>query len=128
MDETTLALVVLAAMAVVVLLLAFSTGEGTVSPASWLRAKRLFLSRLDEPERRLWLRENRLVVSAASGRQYTLTPYASFNIYSGDDTFCLRVEGRIPPYDKLLAQLLLLRTDEQTFLRTANTKRRLLNV
>ena len=111
-----------AAVAVAMLLLALPVDEGTMSPVSRLRARELFLSKLTDAERRRWENERCLTVVGSSGRRYTLTPYEAFNIRSGTQVFCLRVPARIPAYDKLLAQRLLVESDEQTFLAVANKR------
>jgi hypothetical protein len=49
-------------------------------------------------------------------------PYESFNIRSDRYAYCLRVLGRLPAYDKLLAQRLLLECDERAFLTLANRR------
>ena len=116
----TLALALFATAVVAAMLLAFPIREVTVSPVSWLRAKKLFLSKLGDAERRRWVAERRLTIVGSSGRRYTLTPYESFNIRADNDAYCLRVLGRVPAYDKLLAQRLLVESDEQTFLAIAN--------
>lgn len=105
------------------MLLVLPVNEGTLSPASWLRAKKLFLSKLTDAERRRWSREGCLTVVASSGRRYTLRPYEAFNIRAGNEEYCLRVVGWIPAYDKLLAQRLLVESDEATFLSIANQRR-----
>lgn len=122
MDEVTVALALLAASVAIAILLVLPINEGTISPASWLRAKQLFLSKLSDAERYCWQHDRRLTVVASSGRCYTLRPYEAFNIRSGDDEYCLRVLGWVPAYDKLLAQRLLLESDEATFLATANRR------
>lgn len=86
------------------------------------RARRLFLEHLDEGQRRAWLLRRRCPVRASGGRRYTLSPYRPFNIRSGDASFCVQVHGRIPVYDKLLAQKLLLEADEELFLARANVR------
>ena len=122
MDEVTVALALLAAAVAIAILLVLPINEGTISPVSWLRAKRLFLSKLNDDERYRWQRDRRFTVRASSGRRYTLRPYEAFNIRSGEHEYCLRVVGWVPAYDKLLAQRLLLESDEATFLATANRR------
>jgi hypothetical protein len=121
-DDVTLALTLFATAVAVAILLAFPVKEGTISPVSWLRARDLFLSKLNSSERRHWAHDRRLTIVGSSGRQYTMTPYEAFNIRAGKDVYCLRVLGPIPAYDKLLAQRLLVEADEQTFLATANKR------
>lgn len=123
-DEVTHALALFAAAVAIAMLLVLPINEGTISPLSWIRAKELFLSKLTSAERRSWDRDHRLVVLGSSGRRYTLTRYESFNIRTGEDEYCLRVLGRTPAYDKLLAQRLLIESDEPTFLAIANRRKR----
>lgn len=120
MAEAALFLALVAAAAAIAITLALP--EGMILPAPQLRAKRLFMSLLGEAERRSWAKHRRLTVIGSSGGCYTLMPYAAFNIQDGKDEYCLRVVGRIPPYDKLLAQRLLLESDEETFLQIANRR------
>ena len=122
MDEVTVGLAVLAVAVAIAMLLALPINEGTISPASWIRAKKLFLSKLSDAERRSWIGDRRLAIVGSRGGRYTLTPYESFNIRSGRDAYCLRVLGRVPAYDKLLAQRLLIECDELTFLAIANKR------
>jgi hypothetical protein len=118
----TVALALLAAAVAIAMLLTLPISEATMSPVSRVRAKELFLSKLTDAERRSWARDRRLIVTGSSGRQYTLTPYESFNIRAGKEAYCLSVLGRLPAYDKLLAQRLLVESDEQAFLAAANRR------
>jgi hypothetical protein len=111
-------------LVVAIFVLAFSAEDGMLPRGAKRRAKRLFLSKLSTKQRISWLRHRRFEVTAVSGRRYTLLPYDTFNIRSGGDAFCIKVEGRIPIYDKLLAQRLLIESDERLFLTLANTRRR----
>ncbi len=88
------------------------------------RARRLFFSKLDAAQRRSWTFRRRFDVVASSGRRYTIKPYGTFNIRSGPELFCVRVDGHMPSYDKLLAQRLLLEADEHLFLSIANRRQR----
>jgi hypothetical protein len=126
-DDVLVALALLAAAVVIaILLLALPINHGTLSPVSWLRAKELFLSKLTDAERKRWDSDRRLTIVGSSGRRYTLSPYESFNIRSGKMVYCLRVLGRAPTYDKLLAQRLLVEADEPAFLAIANRRELLL--
>ena len=118
----TVALVLLAAAVAIAMLLTLPLSEATISPVSRLRAKELFLSKLTDAERRSWAQERRLTITGSGGGSYTLTPYESFNIRAGKKAYCLTVVGRLPAYDKLLAQRLLVESDEQAFLATANRR------
>lgn len=118
----TVALALFAPSVAVVMLLVLPINEGTMNPRSWIRAKELFLSKLSDADRRRWLHDRRLTIVGSSGRRYTLKPYESFNIRAGDHEYCLRVLGKTPAYDKLLAQRLLLESDEAAFLAIANRR------
>jgi hypothetical protein len=105
------------------LLAALAASEDAALPwEAKQRARRLFLERLDEGQRRAWLLRRRCSVRSSTGRRYTLAPYRPFNIRSGDALFCIQVHGRIPVYDKLLAQKLLIEADEELFLARANVR------
>jgi hypothetical protein len=101
--------------------LAMSEDAALSWAAKW-RARALLLSKLDAKQRRSWRLRRRFDVVASSGRRYTLAPYRPFNIRTQDALFCVQVHGRIPAYDKLLAQKLLIEADEQLFLARANVR------
>jgi hypothetical protein len=90
--------------------------------ASKRRARQLFLSNLDDKQRRSWHLRRRFEVRAAGGRRYSISRYRPFNIRSGDALFCVQVSGELPVYDKLLAQKLLVEADEQLFLARSNVR------
>ena len=86
------------------------------------RARRLFLRKLDRRQRVSWFLRHRFDVRGSAGRRYTIAAYRPFNISTADAVFCVQVNGRIPVYDKLLAQKLLLEADESLFLAHANMR------
>jgi len=86
------------------------------------RARGLFLAKLDRKQRWNWLVRRRFDVRGSAGRRYTITAYRPFNISTDDAVFCVQVNGRIPVYDKLLAQKLLIEADETLFLAYANMR------
>jgi len=86
------------------------------------RARWLFFSKLDRKQRWHWLVRRRFEVCGSAGRRYTIGAYRPFNISTPDAVFCVQVNGRIPVYDKLLAQKLLLEADETLFLAHANMR------
>jgi hypothetical protein len=86
------------------------------------RARSLFLAHLTPAQRRSWSIRRRVPIVASSGRRYLLAPYRPYNVRSGDALFCLQVDGLLPAYDKLLAQTLLLESDESFFLARANVR------
>jgi hypothetical protein len=96
--------------------------DAALPPESKRRARDLFFAKLDARQRRRWHLRRRLEVTAPSGRRYVISPYKPFNIRSRDAVFCIAVDGAIPVYDKLLAQKLLLESDEQRFLARANVR------
>jgi hypothetical protein len=100
-------------------------GEDAALPMSAKRrARQLFLANLDPGQRWSWRLRRRAGIVAASGRRYTISPYGPFNVYTRDAAYCLAVDGRIPVYDKLLAQKLLIEADEARFLAGANVRSR----
>jgi hypothetical protein len=86
------------------------------------RARRLFLRKLDRRQRVSWFLRHRFDVRGSAGHRYTIAAYRPFNISTADAVFCVQVNGRIPVYDKLLAQKLLLEADESLFLAHANMR------
>ncbi len=107
---------------VAVLAVVFSAEDIALPRSAKRRAYRLFLSKLDDEQRRSWMKNRRFDVTARSGRSYTIFSYDAFNVYSCGEEFCVQIDERIPVYDKLLAQQLLLKADEQRFLRLANKR------
>lgn len=104
------------------LIVALSIEDLTLPWPARRRARELFLSRLDDRQRRSWTRYRYFEVRAQSGRRYTVFSYGPFNIRRHGTMFCVRVDGRVPVYDKLLAQQLLIESDERLFLQLANTR------
>jgi hypothetical protein len=86
------------------------------------RARGLFFAKLDRKQRWSWLVRRRFEVRGSAGRRYTIAAYRPFNISTDDAVFCVQVNGRIPVYDKLLAQKLLIEADETLFLAHANMR------
>jgi hypothetical protein len=86
------------------------------------RARALFLAKLDRKQRWSWHLRRRFDVRGSAGRRYTIASYRPFNISTSDAVFCVQVNGRIPVYDKLLAQKLLIEADETLFLAHANMR------
>jgi hypothetical protein len=93
-----------------------------LSRAAKRRARALFLSKLDRKQRRSWFFRRCFTVVAGAGRRYTIARYGPFNIRSDVAAYCVAVDGRVPVYDKLLAQKLLVEADEQLFLARANVR------
>jgi hypothetical protein len=86
------------------------------------RARLLFLSKLDRRQRLSWRLRRSFDVIGRSGCRYTISSYQPFNVRTGHGAFCLQVAGQIPVYDKLLAQKLLIESDEQRFLALSNVR------
>ncbi len=86
------------------------------------RARELFLAQLTPKQRRSWHLRRRFDAIAASGRRYTISGYRPFNVSARDALFCIQIADRIPVYDKLLAQKLLIEADEHLFLARANVR------
>ncbi len=86
------------------------------------RARELFLANLTLKQRRSWHLRRRFDAIAASGRRYTISGYRPFNVSARDALFCIQIVDRVPVYDKLLAQKLLIESDEQRFLARANVR------
>lgn len=86
------------------------------------RARALFLSQLTPAQRNSWFWRRRFNAVAPSGRVYTIGAYRPFNICTHGAAFCVQVEGDVPLYDKMLAQKLLVESDEQRFLASANMR------
>jgi hypothetical protein len=111
-------------LCVAALVAAFSVEDLLLPLAAKRRAQRLFFANLDGEQRQNWNDTRSFEVVAASGRRYTISHYRPFNIHSEDTAYCIQVEEKIPVYDKLLAQRLLIAADERLFLSLANRRRR----
>jgi hypothetical protein len=108
---------------IAVLILFHCLAEDAALPrAAKRRARTLFLAKLDRKQRWSWFFLRRFDVVGASGRSYSIFSYQAFNVRSGEREYCLQVQGRVPVYDKLLAQKLLIEADEQHFLTLANAR------
>lgn len=82
-------------------------------------AKRLLLSCLSPDQKREFEENKRFTVVAQSGQAYTVTTAASFNVKTDEWAFCAGPQG-VPVYDQMLAQKLMLETDEVRFIDAAN--------
>lgn len=87
------------------------------------RAEELLLSCLDEEQRDQLAALDRFSVTAASGRVYWIERGYAGNVRSGGYRYCIHGPVDLPHADQMLMQKLLLETDEQGFLRTANESR-----
>lgn len=59
-------------------------------------------------------------VTAPSGRVYTITQGYAGNVYSQGWSYCIHMRSDLPEADHMLAQKLMIETDEAAFLRIAN--------
>lgn len=59
-------------------------------------------------------------VTAPSGRVYSITQGYAGNVHSRGWTYCIHMRSDIPEGDHMLAQKLMIETDEEGFLRIAN--------
>ena len=90
-----------------------------------MRAKALLLSHLNTWQQIDLEEEGEFEVTAPSGRLYRIYKFRSNNVLEiGRDgrtvcTFCLTA-GSVPIYDQMLAQKLLIETDEAAFRKLAN--------
>lgn len=89
--------------------------------AAEARAKELLLSMLTEEQRHHLHREGRFKVCGNKGGEYEITIGYAGNIRRGRHRYCGHLsDGRIPTYDHMLAQKLMIETDEEAFLALAN--------
>lgn len=88
--------------------------------AAKARAEELLMGCLDEEQRHQLLTRGRFNVRSASGRLYVIERGYAGNVFSGQTRFCIHMDHRLPEADHMLAQKLLIETDEDSFLRIAN--------
>lgn len=92
------------------------------------RAKQLLTAHLTEDQVRSLNEQSAIVVRAESGRQYRLRKGWAGNVDGlADDgkvecRYCIHPNAHVPEYDNLLAQKLMLETNEAEFLRIANRR------
>ncbi len=89
------------------------------------RAEALLLSCLDEEQRRELRAHDRFHVTAPSGRRYCIKRGRAGNVSARDSAnrvvrYCIHDYVGLPDADTMLGQKLMLETDEQEFLATAN--------
>lgn len=91
------------------------------------RASRLLYYALPPEKRRLFVESCEVEVQAASGRLYRIRPLAMTDIYRRrfgklcqEARACLQLTVPAPPFDRMLAEYLLIRNDEARYLKTAN--------
>lgn len=91
------------------------------------RARRLFLSSLDEEQRAEFDATERIFVLGQDGQQYLLLPGYHGNVFLVVDgmivrSYCVAVTIEVPLWDSMMCQKLLLETDITDFLALANTE------
>lgn len=84
------------------------------------RALELLRSCLTENQRRELDADDQFTVIAPSGREYLIVRGYAGNVYSEGWCFCIHMDSRLPVPDHMLAQKLMIETDEQGFLSIAN--------
>jgi hypothetical protein len=86
------------------------------------RADELLLSCLDEEQQAELAAQDRFHVTAPSGRRYVIRRGYAGNVDSPEEglRFCIHGPGELPTADHMLAQKLLLETDETGFRNVAN--------
>jgi hypothetical protein len=89
------------------------------------KARLLLLSCLSDLQRRQFEANGWFDVVAQSGTRYRITKGWGGNVFSihndrRRDRYCIHPSSYVPEEDNMLAQKLLLETDERTFLRVAN--------
>ena len=84
------------------------------------RAEELLDSCLNAEQRDQLFALGRFCVTAPSGRVYWIEQGYAGNVYSDGLRFCIHMDARLPAADHMLAQMLMIQTDEEAFLKTAN--------
>lgn len=84
------------------------------------RAMDLLRSCLNQEQRDQLDALGRFSVTAPSGRLYWIEQGYAGNIYSEGWCYCIHMPSTLPYGDHMLAQKLMIETDEEGFLRTAN--------
>jgi hypothetical protein len=84
------------------------------------RALELLRSCMNDEQRDQLVRLGRFSVAAPSGRVYWIETGYAGNVHSNGWTYCIHMRSDIPEGDQMLAQKLMIETDEEGFLRIAN--------
>jgi hypothetical protein len=84
------------------------------------RALELLHSCLTENQRLDLEADDQFTVVAPSGREYLIVQGYAGNVYSEGWSFCIHMDSRLPVSDHMLAQKLMIETDEAGFLSIAN--------
>jgi hypothetical protein len=90
------------------------------------RARELLLSVLDDENKERYEKSSHIIVKGRSGKSYKIKCGRVHNIYELDQhgrevmQYCVHVINPVPNHDNVLAQKLLIETDEDHFQRLAN--------
>lgn len=92
------------------------------------RARRLFVSSLDDEQRAEFEATERIFVLGQDGQEYLLLPGYHQNVFLVVDgmivqSYCVAVTVEVPLWDSMMCQKILLETDITDFLALANTWR-----
>ena len=87
---------------------------------SRLRAEALLWAWLSPVQRRQYRARRWFEVTIASGRRYRVLPGAVVRLHPRGSGYCIEATSPVPVADEMLANKLLLETDERRFLATAH--------
>jgi hypothetical protein len=91
-----------------------------ISAEAERRARDLLLEHLNETQRDEWTQHRYFTITGSLGTQFRLSINGCVRL-TDLHGFCLQVVGeRVPEHDAILARKLLIESDEEQFLRTAN--------
>jgi hypothetical protein len=85
-----------------------------------LRAEGLLWAWLSPAQRRQYRARRWFEVTTASGRRYRVLPRAVVRLHPRGSGYCIEATSPVPVADEMLANKLLLETDERRFLATAH--------
>jgi hypothetical protein len=85
-----------------------------------LRAEALLWAWLSPAQRRQYRRRGWFEVTTASGRRYRVLPRGVVRLDPRGSGYCIEATSPVPVADEMLANKLLLETDERRFLATAH--------
>ena len=85
-----------------------------------LRAEALLWAWLSPAQRRQYRVRRWFEVTTASGRRYRVLPRAVVRLHPRGSGYCIEATSPVPVADEMLANKLLLETDERRFLATAH--------
>jgi hypothetical protein len=85
-----------------------------------LRAEALLWAWLSPAQRRQYRARRWFEVTIASGRRYRVLPRAVVRLHPRGSGYCIEATSPVPVADEMLANKLLLETDERRFLATAH--------